>query len=280
VKELRQQSLSMLQLHKKIQFRVATLAVGVSALLGVCATGFALETESAPPPAPPNANQPLTAWSAGMPEILKMLDAKVDPEVIKAYVKNSPYGYHPTASELIALRDRGASPDVLKALLEHGAPSGAAMAPTTVTPPSTPAPVAPEGGYPAYDYSYPDYAAYPYYSYYPTYPYYYNYWWPSVSFAWYWPWYWHSGRFFNHGFVAHGFDHGFRGHTFGPGFHGGGGGFHGGFHGGFVAHSGGFGGQGGGGFGGHGGGGFGGHGGGGFGGHGGGGFGGHGGGRH
>ena len=262
----------MLHLNK----RICPGLVLTAAILGLCATGYASEAQApatSPPtnitPPPPGANQ--TAWSAGIPEILKMLDAKVDPEVIKAYVRNSPFGYHPTAEELIALRDRGASADVLTAMLQHG-PQAPASVPLTAAPDA--AAVAPQGAYPtytppaipSYDYSYPDYgyAAYPYYGYYPYYPYYDNYWWPGFSFGWYWPWYWNSGRFFaHHGFddrfghgfrggFGHGFRGGFGGRPFAPGFRGGGG-----FHGGFVAHSGGFAGHGGG-FAGHGGGGFGG----------------------
>jgi len=40
-------------------------------------------------------------------EILKMVDAKVDAEVIKAYIQVSQVAYSPSATEIIALKDRG-----------------------------------------------------------------------------------------------------------------------------------------------------------------------------
>src|SRR5439155_22270959 len=41
------------------------------------------------------------AHSAGVSEILKLVDAKVDAEVIKAYIHNSPVPYNPNAAEII-----------------------------------------------------------------------------------------------------------------------------------------------------------------------------------
>src|SRR5437660_9592948 len=58
-------------------------------------------------------------YSAGIADILKMVDAKVDAEVIKAYVKSSPILYNPNAAEIIALKDHGVSSDVLVALLQR-----------------------------------------------------------------------------------------------------------------------------------------------------------------
>ncbi len=49
-----------------------------------------------------------------------MLDAKVDAQVILAYIQNSPIAYDPDAATLILLRDRGASTEILLALMHHG----------------------------------------------------------------------------------------------------------------------------------------------------------------
>ena len=50
--------------------------------------------------------------SPGVADIVKMVDAKVDPEVIKTYIQNSPTAYNPSATEIIALRDHGVGPDI------------------------------------------------------------------------------------------------------------------------------------------------------------------------
>jgi hypothetical protein len=130
---------------------------------------------------------PAGIYSAGLAEIVKLLDAKMDAPVILAYIQNSPVAYYPDATELIALKDHGASPDVLVALLHHGDELRRqwAQAQRSVNP----QPVAtgygnnPATTYPTYPYDYSDV------SYSTTYPAtyynygYYNYGWPVV----YWP---------------------------------------------------------------------------------------------
>ena len=64
--------------------------------------------------------RPAGTYSAGIAEIIKMLDAKVDAPVILAYIQNSPIPYNPEATELIALKEHGASTEMLMALLHHG----------------------------------------------------------------------------------------------------------------------------------------------------------------
>jgi len=54
---------------------------------------------------------------AALAEVNKLLDAKLDMEVIKAYIENCPVAFHLTAEQIIALKDRGASPEILKALV-------------------------------------------------------------------------------------------------------------------------------------------------------------------
>src|SRR5208283_44014 len=53
--------------------------------------------------------RPAGTYSAGITEIIKMLDANIDAQVILAYIQNSPIAYNPEATELIALKDHGAS---------------------------------------------------------------------------------------------------------------------------------------------------------------------------
>src|SRR5258708_6715633 len=71
------------------------------------------------------ANSPQAAatvqFSQGINEIVRMVDAKVDAVVIQAYIKNSFVPYNPSANEIIALKGRGVSNDILTALLQRGA---------------------------------------------------------------------------------------------------------------------------------------------------------------
>jgi hypothetical protein len=124
----------------------------------------------------------LASSSGLLIEVNKLLDAKVDSAVIVAYVQNSRASFDLTATEIIALKDRGASSDVLKALLEHQS-RPLARAPQVANPVPAPAVAAtpayaysPEPAYPAYGYD--AYPAYAYGASYPSYAYY-DYGWPS-----------------------------------------------------------------------------------------------------
>src|SRR5689334_23028047 len=134
-------------------------------------------------------------FSTGIPEILKMIDAKVDVEIIKAFIKNSLVAYNPSAGEIIAMKDRGVPNEIVTAMIQRGGELRPSLSAPPVSAPARPpyntappydygaatdmAPYAPS--YPAYPYSY---ASYPYTSYvyagYPYYPYY------SFSYS-YWP---------------------------------------------------------------------------------------------
>ena len=147
---------------------------------------------------------PAARYSPGIADIVKMVDAKVDAEVIKTYIKNSPTAYNPSATEIIALKDHGVGPEILTAMLQRGAEvraqsmQAAQAAPSAVAPQAYPGAANPYAPAPGYDYSaqpvYPNYAySYPAYSY--AYPsvrrtvsgygcgYAWPYFWPSLSFA-------------------------------------------------------------------------------------------------
>jgi hypothetical protein len=139
---------------------------------------------------------PTPRYSPGVADIVKLVDAKVDAEVIKTYIKNSPMAYNPNATEIIALKDRGVAPEILTAMLQRGAE---VRAQGTQPSPVAANPVAPQAGAgavapyaPAYDYGaqpvYPNYAySYPVNSYvYPTYDYAY----PGYSYGYSWPYCW------------------------------------------------------------------------------------------
>ena len=144
---------------------------------------------------------PTPRYSPGVADIVKLVDAKVDAEVIKTYIKNSPTAYNPNATEIIALKDRGVAPEILAAILQHGAEVRAqGMQPGQVAA----NPVAPQTGAgavapyaPAYDNGaqpvYPNYGySYPVSSYvYPSYDYA-N---PGYSYGYSWPYCWPSLSF-------------------------------------------------------------------------------------
>src|ERR1039458_8096993 len=101
---------------------------------------------------------PAARCSPGVADIVKMVDAKVDAEVIKTYIKNSPTAYNPSANEIIALKDRGVGPEILTAMLQRGAEmrvqsmqaaqaAASAAAPQTYPNGVTPYAPAPDYGY-------------------------------------------------------------------------------------------------------------------------------------
>ena len=214
-----------------------TLLAGTVAVIAV--VGLSPSSTQAQTPSPVNTAAPAAVsparlgFSPGIRDILKMLDAKVDPQVIRAYIKNSPIAYNPSAAEIIALKQREVPDDLITALLERGAEVRAQLAQaaaqsqppaTAPTPPSAPPPdysnayatTAPYNPYPAYaDYGYP------YYSYsYPYSGYPYNYWWYNYSYPWaYYSPFWYGG-YYGHGYYGHGYyGHDFYHHGYYP--HGG-----------------------------------------------------------
>ena len=203
--------------------RLAFIFGGIATV--ICNPCFALSDTPTATPIAAAANVQVN-FSPGTREILKMLDAKVDPGVIRAYINNAPIAFNPTATEIIALKQRDVPDDVITALIQRGAEVRAQMAQGAGQPPMT-APVTPPAGY-DYSATAPNYAAdygesgYPYVGY-PYYGYPYNYWWYN---SWY-PWAWYSPFFFNaffpfhHGFDHfHHFDHFNRFDGFHHGFHG------------------------------------------------------------
>jgi hypothetical protein len=99
---------------------------------------------------------PAARYSSSVADIVKLVDAKVDAEVIKTYVRNSPTAYNPSAMEIIALKDRGVGSEILTAMLQHGAEvraqsvQAAQMAQSAAA--SQPNPGAATAYAPAYDY--------------------------------------------------------------------------------------------------------------------------------
>ncbi|HWV99372.1 MAG TPA: hypothetical protein VNZ64_06720 [Candidatus Acidoferrum sp.] len=94
--------------------------------LGIaCASATTAPTNSSPTVAPlilsgRQSARPAGTYSAGVAELIKMLDAKVETEVMLAYIQGSPIAYNPDATELIGLKEHGASTEMLTTVLHHG----------------------------------------------------------------------------------------------------------------------------------------------------------------
>ncbi|MBU6400455.1 MAG: hypothetical protein KGS61_09070, partial [Verrucomicrobia bacterium] len=127
--------------------RRAGLLAGAGAW-AVCIDGLCVRAQSgdsppASPPGPTNSvlatnlsaaasdpaastNEPLAAIpptipvSAGLAEVVKLAQAGVEPDVLLAYVQNSPVAYNPTAEDLVYLHDVGIGPAVITAMIDHG----------------------------------------------------------------------------------------------------------------------------------------------------------------
>ena len=106
--------------HLEIGSIVAAMLVA-QALVSVAATSDAQ--------APQPANSPAQAESGGrIGELLKMLDARVSPEVIKVFIETSPIAVNVSAGDVIALKNHGATDDITTALLKRGAQARARAA--------------------------------------------------------------------------------------------------------------------------------------------------------
>ena len=58
--------------------------------------------------------------SAGVADIIKMFDSKVDIEVIQTYIRNSAVPYYLSATEIILLKERGIPNEIIAALIQRG----------------------------------------------------------------------------------------------------------------------------------------------------------------
>jgi hypothetical protein len=130
-------------------------------------------------------NQPTTAIQSmprlayGSAQILQMVQAKVGESTILAYIQNSNLYFPLDASQIIYLKQQGASNAILDAMLNHQGAGGTSAAQTSAntaqsyTAVAQPSTAAPSVTYvqstpsPVYVSSYPYY--YPYYGYYPYY---------------------------------------------------------------------------------------------------------------
>ena len=205
-------------------------------------------------PAAGNVSPAAPQLSFGVPDVLKLSNAKVSDDTIVSYIQYSGRSYGAlNAAEIVYLHEQGVSDRVVTAMLEQrrkwtdtAAPATQAAAPAnpappaqTVAPPATtyvqPAPastvyVIPNSPrYVNYGYSYPSYAYYPSYGYYGYYSY------PALSFSLGYYGGYRGGYYCGSGYRGgvyygggyHGGGHYSGGHNYaGSGYHGGGGGGH------------------------------------------------------
>ena len=67
----------------------------------------------------PASDKTQSAPSAGVSDILKMLEAGISKDVIKLYVETAAVPFHPTAADLILLKNRGVSDEITMAMLKR-----------------------------------------------------------------------------------------------------------------------------------------------------------------
>src|SRR5476651_1077516 len=104
---------------------VAAMTVGSLAVLA----SNALAQDSTTPAAQPTATSAAAPQLAyGVPEILRMAQAKITDDTIIAYIKNSGNSYGLNADQIIYLRQQGVSAAVLNTMLNQ---PKAGVAPTT-----------------------------------------------------------------------------------------------------------------------------------------------------
>jgi len=182
---------------KGVQLAVMGLMLAVLPAMTVAAQNSPNTTPA------PNQTAPVQL-SVEVWDVLKMVQSKVPDETILAYINNSGRTYNLGPSEIIYLREQGASEPVLTGMLNHRSTGTAPVmvpsvpVPTATPPPASPAPavtevapsqppvattpattyVQPSTVYvappaPVYSYYYPSYGyyyPYPYYRYYPYSP--------------------------------------------------------------------------------------------------------------
>ncbi|HTL59659.1 MAG TPA: hypothetical protein VL361_28570 [Candidatus Limnocylindrales bacterium] len=191
------------------------MAVSAAAVTVDTPTTDTVPNSVQPAPVPLGTEHSVPKYSAGVQDVLQMLDAKVDLGVIKEYIKNSTIGYDLNAEEIVALKKRGVPDEIVTGLLQRGAEVRAQVATSasTARPPyNTQAPYAPNaqapyGPYYGYDYGdyNPNYSSAYVYPYDYSYGYPYNYWWYSYSYPWwgYWPFFYYVDSHGHHHYYHH-----------------------------------------------------------------------------
>jgi hypothetical protein len=190
---------------KAFNLQNALPALWVAAGLALFATAVVAEDL-------PAATAPPLAY--GVPQILKLAQAKVNDDVIIAYIHNSGNSYGLDADQIIYLRQQGISDKILTTML---AQPGPASVPAPVAPPSansyvTQAPVAYAQPTPAYVQTIPSSSVYVipnnqiyYSSWYPAYYPYYSWYagcYPYLTYSYGWCGGYHGGGYYRGGYCG------------------------------------------------------------------------------
>jgi hypothetical protein len=227
----------MAAVMKMFNFQKTFLAV-------IAAASFAFSTMAVAAEDSPANAAPALAY--GVPQILKLAQAKVTDEVIIAYIHNSGSSYGLDADQIIYLRQQGISDKVLTTMLAQPRPASvaapAAPSPVNSYPVQTPVAYAPPA--PAYDQTAPASSVYVmpnnqiyYSSWYPNYYPYYSYYagcYPYLGFSYGWCGGYRGNCYYRGGYCGGNY---YRGYGGGSSCYANGGGYHGG-----VYYSGGHGG--------------------------------------
>ena len=80
---------------------------------------------------PPAVDFTRLQFSAGLLDIVRMVKANVNPEVIRTFINHSPISYNPSAQEVIALKRLGVSNEIIVTMLGHRSRAPASPRPST-----------------------------------------------------------------------------------------------------------------------------------------------------
>jgi hypothetical protein len=143
----------------KAQLRICRWMIGVFACVVLTCSLRAGETEAgqavpavAPAPAPVPPNVPTTnaptrkqdlataeqspgvkaELPAAVEEVLRMFQAGISPEVIKAYIASSTAPYKLSPADIIALKSQGVPDELTTAMLKHGASAAGQVSPPSI----------------------------------------------------------------------------------------------------------------------------------------------------
>src|SRR5690349_165141 len=110
----------LLAMKFKQRRRGRRLLVPIAACSFCCVSLSLAATKAAPDPLVPAPQAPKPGidftrlrFSAGLLDIVKMVKAKVDPELIKTFISHYSISYNPSAQEVIALKRLGVPDDIV-----------------------------------------------------------------------------------------------------------------------------------------------------------------------
>ena len=80
---------------------------------------------------PPPVDFTRLQFSAGLLDIVRLVKADVNPELIRTFINHSRISYNPSAQEVIALKRLGVSSDIIITLIGHRSPAPESPRPST-----------------------------------------------------------------------------------------------------------------------------------------------------